>query len=124
MGVLLRLRRGSYKVGTAQFRASEVVTNGTYEMRRGGGGALRAASPANFVICLQRGRSYQPDFRVMSTLFPITPPSTPPIAAPMRPPLTLSRLVVAPRTAPAAAPIAASRWVCFSTTTGGVAGAG
>src|SRR5450759_4941659 len=34
----------------------------------------------------------------------------------MTPPCTLLRLVVAPMMAPAAAPIAASRWVCFTTT--------
>ena len=40
----------------------------------------------------------------------------PPTAAPIKPPFTLFPLVAAPITAPAAAPMAASRCVCFTTT--------
>src|SRR5215467_11043105 len=47
MGVLQRLRRGSYKVGTARLRASEVVTNGTHENATRGSRRFRAASPAS-----------------------------------------------------------------------------
>ena len=58
---------------------------------------------------------FLPYRRVMSTLFPITPPSTAPATPPITAPFSLSRLVTAPIAAPAAAPIAASRFVCLIT---------
>src|SRR6478672_2112500 len=56
--------------------------------------------------------------RVLSTLFPSTPPRIAPATPPITAPLTLSRLVTAPITAPAPAPMAASRLVCFTTVVG------